>query len=398
MNSIKTIISLNCAAFMFMLGVGLVTPMLPGKIYYLSHSPILVGTLAAAFALTYVLVQIPMGILADRHGYKHFIIVGYILCGLSGLLYQSENSASAIIIGRAIQGFGEAPLWALPVAMISLLNLNKKSRNIGWYNASIHFGLTVGAIVGFISNIYISDKTIYQVYVLTCFLSAFLVLLGIKEKDIKPIKNNQSRDNRICKRSSFIFAPNVFWVLLGIIIYGMGYGVFITIVPNYISLLEPWHQNNTGMSFIMFYIGITAAQLVGGPLSDRIGRSLPMIVGLVLYSIGIIIFSHCQHFLMFVVLSLASFGLGIFLVGSIAYLNDLAGYRYKGFLSGLYYFFWGTGYFLGPVILGFMSKIGLIGYGFKSLGIVGLAISVSIILACRKSLVRPEPKYEISSI
>ncbi len=64
----RTAIALNGAVFLFMLGVGLITPILPGKIYSLSQSTVQVGILAAAFACSYVIVQIPMGMLADRFG------------------------------------------------------------------------------------------------------------------------------------------------------------------------------------------------------------------------------------------------------------------------------------------------------------------------------------------
>ncbi len=50
MDKKRTAIALNGAVFLFMLGVGLITPILPGKIYQFSQSMVQVGFLAAAFA------------------------------------------------------------------------------------------------------------------------------------------------------------------------------------------------------------------------------------------------------------------------------------------------------------------------------------------------------------
>ena len=100
MENRHTLAALNGAGFLLMLGVGMITPLLPGKIFNYTHSATQVGGLAAAFAFSYVLVQVPMGILADRYGFKHFIVVGYIFCAIAGGFYLFARSS-----GRLLQRF-----------------------------------------------------------------------------------------------------------------------------------------------------------------------------------------------------------------------------------------------------------------------------------------------------
>ena len=60
----KTLISLNCAVFLLMMGVGMISALLPEKIINMTGSDELVGFLASAFALSYIIFQIPLGTLS----------------------------------------------------------------------------------------------------------------------------------------------------------------------------------------------------------------------------------------------------------------------------------------------------------------------------------------------
>lgn len=388
MNSIRTIISLNGAVYLFMCGVGLITPLLPGKIYSLSQSVIHVGAVASAFALAYVVIQVPMGILADRFGYKRFIVAGYIFCGIAGLLYLFGTSPSQLITGRIIQGMGEAPLWALPIALLSILKAKKKRKYLAWYNGAIHLGLTSGAVFSFFGLRLFGDEIIFSLYILFCFLSAIMVVFGVEGKCVTIDSPEEFPESENSDKKTFILKPNILVILKSITVYGAGYGLFMTIIPNYITQLGTWGTAGSGILFIAFYSGVTIAQFIGGPVSDKSGRLLPMVTGLLLYSVGIMSFSHLSSPLaMFVILLLSGFGLGFYLTGSIAYLNEQAGRNLKGFLSGLFYCFWGTGYFCGPMILGYISELGFVDYGFKAVGFVAIFVIFLLFLTCRENTI-----------
>ena len=71
MGRYKSLLALNVSAFLLMLGVGMIVALLPQKIMDLSHSVAAVGYLAASFAISYVLTQIPIGNLADKIGWTN---------------------------------------------------------------------------------------------------------------------------------------------------------------------------------------------------------------------------------------------------------------------------------------------------------------------------------------
>lgn len=385
MNSIKSTISLNGAVFIFMCGVGLITPMLPEKMHSFSHSTVQVGGLASSFACAYVFVQIPLGIWADQIGCKRFVVIGYLFCALSGSLYLLADSAPVLIAGRIIQGLGEAPLWALPPAIISILTPKRKGKVTSWYNASIHIGLTFGATLGLFSADYISEQNKFVTYILFCLIAALMVVYGLDETKVKH-RLPHSQMQKV--EAAFLWRdPAVFCVVQSVAFYGMGYGVFMTILPSYITHINP--SVYCGSVFVAFYLGITSAQFIGGPVTDTYGRILPMIIGLALYSLGMIVFGQLTPGIMYLILAVASFGLGLYLTGSIVFLNDQVDNQSKGFISGIFYCFWGLGYSFGPIIMGIVSEAGGAESGFRGLGLLGLLFIVLIMLSAgrlRRSL------------
>ncbi len=391
-------IALNGSVFLFMLGVGLITPVLPGKIYSFSHSTVQVGILAATFAVSYVFVQIPLGIWADRFGYKRFIVSGYILCGSAGIFYLLAKTSTVLLLGRVVQGLGEAPLWALAPAILSLIHSNRKGKEIGRYNASIHLGLTSGSLLGFVTLKHFSDSSVFLLYVILCVISAVWTLLSVQGKRLVPLPATGVSKKSRARKLVLIKKPSTIVVLTGITLYGVGYGLFMTIIPNYLSQSSLFENDLSGILFIAFYLGITMAQFIGGPLTDKIGRVFPMILGFSLYSLGMLLFIHMSSLFIFPLLASSSLGLGLFLVGSLAFLNDQVDNYSKGFVSGLFYFFWGAGYCFGPILMGVVSEIGLIRNGFGSLGLIGIFTVLCIYATCRDVITDKTISGEISGL
>lgn len=378
MENKRTILTLNCAIFVFMFGVGLITPLLPARILNASGSTVQVGWLASAFACSYLLVQVPIGMLADRYGFTYFIALGYFVCGIAGIIYLNSDSSFPVLIGRTIQGGGEAPLWALAPALLSLLKPAQKARIIGWYNACLHIGLTSGSIFGFAFFNLLTEQQVFTMFILLCTISG-LITLSCKNKKPTSISTAIRKPGMDRKEIIHLFlAQKTMWVLVGITLYGAGYGVHLTIIPSFFLQKFAFSHTSVGWLFIGFYVGISLAQLVGGFIADKKGRIVPMIAGLLLFAGGQFFFHTFSMGISIGLLALASFGLGLYLIGSITFLNDLVGDKSKGLVTGLFYLFWGFGYFVGPLVLGYAGGFGLYLQSFACLAICALVTGIGI--------------------
>jgi len=118
------------------------------------------------------------------------------------------------------------------------------------------------------------------------------------------------------------------------------------------------------------------------------GRKIFMIAGLLTASLGIAIFSELNQPLISVALTIASLGLGVFYLSSMAFLNEVVPNSLKGTISGAYYLFWGIGFFFGPIIIGQMTKSGSsLGYQLFS---AFLLIEALILVFCSKEKANKE--------
>lgn len=372
MSRYKSLIALNASAFLLMLGVGMIVALLPQKIMDLSHSVSMVGYLASAFAVTYVLTQIPIGSLADKIGFKLLLTVGYILCGLTGLLYYGAGSSSLIFLGRALQGVAEVPVWALAPALLSLQYANNKGKAIGLYNASFHLGLSLGPLLGiWLAQITGPDNSAFLFYALVGFAGALIIYLFVENPRSSETINVEPFDLShilvvITNRLTLV-------VLIGIALYGAGYGLAVTLIPAFLISAKGFDQAAISFSFSLFYIAISLSQLIAGPFSDTQGRRGIMICGLMLAAAGLALFSPLQQPWINAAYALASLGLGMFCVASLAYLNECVSDSLKGTISGAYYLFWGLGYFLGPLAAGELGNLIGLSAGFYLLaGLLGV--------------------------
>ncbi|MFH1135541.1 MAG: MFS transporter [Pseudomonadota bacterium] len=377
----RSVVAINLSVFLLMIGVGLIVALLPRRIMDLSSSVSAVGFLAGAYAIPNVLLQIPLGRLSDRIGFKAFIVGGYGLCGLAGLLYFCAEAPGMYFLGRFVQGLAEVPILALAPALLSLQYAREKGRMMGLYNASLHCGLTLGGLL----SIAVADQAQgggpFLMFAALSLGGGLITALFVQDHMPDPAAAAAVRPGTWAlpaNRANLV-------VLAGIALYGAGYGIFITIVPAFLIGSAAAATWLVGVYFTLYYVAASLAQFFAGAWSDRKGRKTVMVFGLLPAAAGLATFHGCRSTTAtLALLTLAGLGLGAFCVASLAFLNDRAGPGQKGAVSGAYFFVWGMGYFVGPLLLGRAgSSLGL-PWGFTLFaGLIALEL-VAILLWVRE--------------
>lgn len=246
----RILLDVSFAASLLMVGVGMIVALLPMHVLNLSGSIQDVGILASAFALSYLLAQMPIGYLADRLGTKPFLLFGYTLAACSGIAFYFADAPNAIFLGRFIQGAGEAPIWALGPALLSLAYPDTKGKVIGIYNASIHLGLTIGPLLGIYLFRNNDDGLPFLVFAALCLSGGLLVLLflpriGVPGHELNQLPTMREFLGLVTKRTPAI-------TLLGILIYGASYGICISVLPATLALDKGFGTISNGVYFALF--------------------------------------------------------------------------------------------------------------------------------------------------
>lgn len=358
-NRLKTFIGITSAAAISMLGVGIVASGLPARVVTLSGGDAsLVGLVASSFALPYIFLQVPFGNLSDRYGFKPFLLFGYFLSGVSGIIYYFAGSSLPIFIGRAVQGAGEIPVWATAPAIISIAYPHHKGKMIGIYTAAIFIMLAVGPLLVPTMPDLFGERGGFLFFSSLCFL-AFLIII-FTQKNKKAVPGSKKESLEIKKAIQLLSDIPVRMVLLGIFLYGCGQGLLFSIAPGWLVTVRNYGLMDIGILFSAYYLFIAGAQFFYGPLSDRYGRETFMILGLICAALSWALFPHTGNFYSTLLLAISAGSLGGFFVSSMAFLNERAPDSLKGTISGTYYLFWGMGHFLGPIAWGvFGAMIGM---------------------------------------
>jgi len=322
----------------------------------------MVGMLASSFSVSYILLQVPVGNLADRYGFRPFLVGGHLLCGLVAMGYAYAPSAALILLGRVFQGAGEAPVWALGPAVLSIAYPEKKGAVIGFYNAACHLGLTFGPLLGILLAGRWTGNEPFLFYAATCVAGAAILALSLGRLKATPDPDRAKLDAKSLK--ALTRQAGVLKAFLGITLHGVGYGVFLTVIPAYVIGTRHFTQNLVNVYFSLFYITVCASQFLTGPLSDRKGRRPLMVTGLVVTAAGMASVPVLPSPWIFGAFAAISFGLGTFYLSSMAFLNETVPDSLKGTISGAYFLFWGIGNFAGPPVIGWVVQALGHGTGF----------------------------------
>ncbi|MCG8564949.1 MAG: MFS transporter [Desulfobacterales bacterium] len=351
---------LCAAAFLLMFGVGMIVSLLPMKLMALSHGPVQVGYLASAFALTFVPAQLPVGRLAGKWGFRPLICLGYAISALAGFLYFTAQTPAQLLAARMLQGLGEAPLWSLAPALLAIEHPRQRGRAMGIYNAAVHTGLTLGSLSGMGLIPYCDTQLFFPIHGGLCLTGALVTRIWVMEPRRHPAPART-------KAPSTTMETRI--LFLGILLYGAGYGLFVTTIPGYLVTHRGLNQATIGLFFTLFYLGISLSQPLAGHISDRRG-SKPVILGsLVLILPGMALFHNLSLVPAMGLLTVSALGLGSFCVASLARLNQGIRDDLKGWISGCFYLFWGLGYFSIPLAMGVVEEMGMgqAGFGLLSL-------------------------------
>ena len=105
-----------------------------------------------------------------------------------------------------------------------------------------------------------------------------------------------------------------------------------------------------------------------------------MIAGLAMAALGFASFAPLPQPWIYAPLALASLGLGVFGVSSMAYLSEFVPGSLKATVSGGYYLAWGLGYFLGPLAVGGLGELAgpQSGYHLLALLLATLAAAIGL--------------------
>ncbi len=331
--------------------------------------------LAAEFA-AFVAFAAVWGALSDGTGRRVPFIaagaglgaIGYL--ALAGIQSIVDVGFGGVLILRFLQG--AATIGAFSLALTMLMDLGGgHGRNMGAAGIAIGLGTALGAPLG---------GQLYEVGpVIPLFGSAGLLIavggLALTIPDSAP-RESGGTIRRVLARlrdRPLLLLPFTFGF-----IDRLTAGFFALVGTLYFRTVFELSPGRTGLMLALFFAPFALLQYPFGRLSDRIGRTVPIVLGSALYGIGVIGVGLAPD-LLTVGLAMVSVGiLGAFMApATMALVTDLAAEAERGIAMGGFNIFGSVGFLVG--IIGGGTVADRFGFTAAFLFAGGLEIGIAIL-------------------
>ncbi len=323
------------------------------------------GWVTTAYLLIAAVCMLPFGRLADIYGRKRIFVLGNILFAAGSLLAALSWTGLVIIIARMIQGLGGAMVFSTSMAIVTaVFPPGERGRAIGIITATVYAGLSLGPVLGGFLTQYCGWPSIFLVNVPLAVLVVFLTLLYLQDEWRGHEKSGFDSGGAVlygCMLMGIMYGLTVLPSPSGLIWIGLGLagGYFfakweqqqekplirlstfrtnktflcsnIAAMINYavvfavgflVSLSLQYNQGldpaTTGMILLAQPLVQTVVSPLAGKASDSVEPAIIATLGMVMTTIGlgILLFVLQSHAVFWILLGLATLGLGYGLFSS----------------------------------------------------------------------------------
>ena len=225
----------------------------------------------------------------DRYGRKKFLVSAFLFYAISMLLLSYSTNILLIYISRAIQAIGASLMWisAYSIAM-DIADNGKRGNAIGQIDGANSRGALYGAIIGFVvlSNftLMIGWSLIFKGYAILSIISGFIAYKYIPETIIV---NNEKHIQVTTKLNSDFYK-----LLIIVFISAISASMISPLLMIYLQDRFTTDIGTLAISFIPATLVYSFLPSRLGGISDKIGRIIPMVIGLIASGIVSLFFTH----------------------------------------------------------------------------------------------------------
>ena len=321
----RQLFALYFSAFSAMLGLGIISPLLPGFAKEFGASGLWIGMIFAAFAISRAIFMPIVGNISDKIGRKIFIVSGLLLLSIVSLLYLLAGNEYQLTVIRFIHGIGAAIV--LPIVMAyagEFAEEGKEGAAMGPVTMVFYLGMAAGPLLGGILHHALGFNAVFYG---AAFLSAvaFLAALVILPKEKKAEKTGKTKTEKIETTEEVmgfrqLLKYNIVKTnLLTRFIVALRAAVVLSFLPSLASaIVKNPAQLGIVISIGLFFAGILEPYL--GRLSDRLGvrkKHYQELAGLFVGTVALAVMPFCPN-LATLLLAGSFVGIGAALAMSVA--------------------------------------------------------------------------------
>jgi MFS family permease len=239
-----------------------------------------IGFVVSVFGLTKAATNFGVGALSDRVGRKPVIILGIVLSGLGGLVIAIASVYEDMLIGTALFGLGQGSSFVgIMVSINELVSSSRRGLAMGLFELAAYGGSSIGSALGGYVALFRGLRFPFYGILVISALGAVAGLTTIPETrrmvkaEAGPTLNAAFRVSRLTLRQ-----------LVPIYVAGFSSKIMDSLVWSFLPLyLAGYTMNVAEVAAVtsIFTLSWALSQPLTGYISDRVGRRIVIIAGLV---------------------------------------------------------------------------------------------------------------------
>lgn len=362
------------------IGYGLIQPLL--SLFtsdFVGSSYLLVGALISTIGLVKATMGPVSGFLSDRYGRKHMSLLGAISMAASLFVITTARTSIHLAAAFVLFGLGQAFFFlALMTAMVEAAGPRRRAMALGLYEGVNGFSMLIGSYMSGVLTEALGMRTVFGLATGFSFLSSILCVFLLRETmandvearllDFRGLKDIISREYLVAMAGGFLFMYT--------------HNIFTTVIPLYVTTAVNLPQSFLPTLFVAMSGSTSVGSLISGPVSDRVGRRLPLAVGLVVAALSYALLLLFKTRAM-ILTSTITLGLGSGFSHPVAsaIVADISSEETRGKAFGFYRLARDMGTFAGPAVSGVVSALLGVGALFTlSIFLTLVAASMAVFL------------------
>lgn len=361
-------------AFVDMVGLLMVIPLLPFVATRLGGGGLIVGVLVSAFSLAQLLSAPLWGRFSDRYGRRPALLVGLGASAVAYVIFSYAGTLWLLLASRIVQGAGGGTVGVIQAYVADTLEPKDRARGLGWLSAATNLGVMIGPALAAASQ-GLGPRAPGLLAAGLCLANMVFVWMYLPESRVLHADDGQApkrarpRDAILrVLRSPGEPAPRLIWI------YAIGIGAFMAFT-SILALFLKEHFGVTERTVYLAYVWNGAISVIArawllGKMLDRFGEARLARLGQVLIIAGLALLPFTWRFdpggaltlggwsveprlvVLAAVLALLPLGTAFTFPGVTGLLSQVIDPRERGLMMGVQQTFGGAARVVFPILAG----------------------------------------------
>lgn len=142
------LVILMVTAFIDMMGMLMIIPLLPFYAQNMGGGGLVVGVLVSAFSLAQLISAPIWGKFSDKYGRRPALIVGLTSSAIAFIVFAYADSLWLLFLSRIIQGAGGGTVSVIQAYVADATRPEDRAKSLGWLSAATNAGVAIGPALG----------------------------------------------------------------------------------------------------------------------------------------------------------------------------------------------------------------------------------------------------------